>query len=168
MRCYLFQSLHETRSDSLKERKAVFLKRQNLIFPLVAGNIWSFFCFKLNKFAIKRKRCHACNTGVKDLEFIGNGKPYYKWLIYVLICQFFSKFQSWNNMKSKVIHLPIDTRRKLNAHKTFRRRSGRLLNVLCTFNLCLVSAGLFHVHSQWKPSFKEVITLSNPPFLQAI
>ena len=30
---------------------------------------------------------------------------------------------------------PGDTGRKLNVHKTFRRRPGRLLNVLCTFNL---------------------------------
>ena len=30
---------------------------------------------------------------------------------------------------------PLGRGRKLNAHKTFRRRPGRLLNVLCTFNL---------------------------------
>ena len=36
---------------------------------------------------------------------------------------------------------PVDTRRKLNVRKTFRRRPGRLLNVLCTFNLCPVSTG---------------------------
>ena len=35
----------------------------------------------------------------------------------------------------------VDTGRKLNVHKTFRRRPGRLLNVLCTFNLRLVSTG---------------------------
>ena len=32
---------------------------------------------------------------------------------------------------------PADTGRKLNVHKTFRRLPGRLLNVLCTFNLRL-------------------------------
>ena len=36
---------------------------------------------------------------------------------------------------------PVDTRRKLNVHKTFRRRPGRLLNVSCTFNLRTVSTG---------------------------
>ena len=36
---------------------------------------------------------------------------------------------------------PVDTGRKLNVHKTFRRRPGRLLNVLCTFNLRRVSMG---------------------------
>ena len=33
---------------------------------------------------------------------------------------------------------PVDTGRKLNVHKTFRRR---LLNLLCTFNLRPVSTG---------------------------
>ena len=35
----------------------------------------------------------------------------------------------------------VDTGRKLNVHKTFRRRTGRLLNVLCTFHLRHVSTG---------------------------
>ena len=30
---------------------------------------------------------------------------------------------------------PVDTGRKLNVYKTFRRRPGRLLNILCKFNL---------------------------------
>ena len=34
-----------------------------------------------------------------------------------------------------------DTGRKLNLHKTFRIRPGRLLNVLCTFNLRPLSTG---------------------------
>ena len=34
---------------------------------------------------------------------------------------------------------PIDTGRKLNVHKTFRIRLGRLLNVLCRYNLHPVS-----------------------------
>ena len=33
---------------------------------------------------------------------------------------------------------PADTGRKSNVHKTFRRRPGRLLNVLCTFNVRLI------------------------------
>ena len=36
---------------------------------------------------------------------------------------------------------PVDAGRKMNVHKTFRRRPGPLLNVLCTFNLPPVSAG---------------------------
>ena len=51
----------------------------------------------------------------------------------------------------RTVHLaPVDTGRKLNVHKTFRRRPehktfrrrpGHLLNVLCTFNLRPVSTG---------------------------
>ena len=41
---------------------------------------------------------------------------------------------------------PVDTGRKLNVHKTFRRRPGRLLNVLCTFNLRPVSTGTVIIH----------------------
>ena len=39
---------------------------------------------------------------------------------------------------------PLDTGRKLNVHKMLRRRPGRLLNVLCTFNLRPVSTGADH------------------------
>ena len=42
--------------------------------------------------------------------------------------------------------LSLDTRRKLNAHKTIRRRPGCLLNVLCTFNLYPAPARLFSWH----------------------
>ena len=38
--------------------------------------------------------------------------------------------------------MPLDTGRKLNVHKTFGRRPGRLLNVLCTFNLRPVPRGI--------------------------
>ena len=37
---------------------------------------------------------------------------------------------------------PVGTGIKLNVYKKFRRRPGRLLNVLCTFNLRPVSTGL--------------------------
>ena len=43
--------------------------------------------------------------------------------------------------KNLVEYIPEDTGRKLNVHKTFRRRLGRLLNVLYTFNLRPVSTG---------------------------
>ena len=35
----------------------------------------------------------------------------------------------------------VDTAGKLNVQKTFRRRPGRLLKILCTFSLRLVSTG---------------------------
>ena len=42
---------------------------------------------------------------------------------------------------ARLVTFPIDTGRKLNVHKTFRRRPGRLLKVLCTFSLRPVSTG---------------------------
>ena len=42
---------------------------------------------------------------------------------------------------TQLIHNPVDTGRKSNEHNTFRRRPGRLLDVLCTFNLHPVSTG---------------------------
>ena len=44
-------------------------------------------------------------------------------------------------------HFPVDTGHKLSEHKTFRRRPGRLLNVLCPFNLRTVSTGSRVTHS---------------------
>ena len=41
--------------------------------------------------------------------------------------------------------IPIDTGCKWNVHKTFRRRLGLLLNVLCTFNIRPVSTGILLV-----------------------
>ena len=43
-------------------------------------------------------------------------------------------------MKGKRVN-PVDTGRKLNVHEAFRKRPGRLLKVLCTFNLGPVSTG---------------------------
>ena len=43
--------------------------------------------------------------------------------------------------KSIIYYYPVDTGHKLNLHKTLRRRPGRLLNVLSTFNLRPVSTG---------------------------
>ena len=48
-------------------------------------------------------------------------------------------FQTCNFM---AIKLPMDTGRKLNVDKTFKRRTGRLLKVLCAFSLHPVSTEL--------------------------
>ena len=47
----------------------------------------------------------------------------------------------WSGNGCPIYFNPVDTGRKLNVHKTFRRRPGRLLNVLCTFNLRPVFTG---------------------------
>ena len=40
---------------------------------------------------------------------------------------------------------PVETGLKLNVHKTFIRRPGRHLNVLCTFTFRPVSTGLLTI-----------------------
>ena len=45
-------------------------------------------------------------------------------------------------------HSSLDTGCKLNVHKTFRRRPGRLLNFLCTIKLTPVPRGSLEVHSK--------------------
>ena len=56
--------------------------------------------------------------------------------LFLLNSPLFSKQPS---LKSINHRYPVDTGRKLNVHKTFRRRPRCLLNVLCTFNLRPVS-----------------------------
>ena len=51
---------------------------------------------------------------------------------------------------------PVNTERKLNVHKTFRRRPGRLLNVLCTFNLHPVSTG-YLLFSSRPPNHPKIL-----------
>ena len=52
----------------------------------------------------------------------------------------------WYSKKALQAPNPADAGRKLNVYKTFRRRAGRLLNVLCKFNLRPVSAGNIPMH----------------------
>ena len=56
------------------------------------------------------------------------------------------------------IYFSVDTGRKLNVHKTFRSRPGRLLNVLCTFNLRPVSAG-FKIYDITKQIYRQLLTI---------
>ena len=47
----------------------------------------------------------------------------------------------FGHFRYSILGSPVDGGRKLNVHKTFIRLPGRLLNVLCTFNLRPVSTG---------------------------
>ena len=65
---YLFECLQETRGYSLKVHGAVFLKRQNLIFPVAAGSTWFVFFFRLHIFTSKIETyCHllVARSGVE-------------------------------------------------------------------------------------------------------
>ena len=58
--------------------------------------------------------------------------------------KFFSPFSILSKpgrLKDKVLTYALDTGRKLNTRKTFRRRPGHLLNVLCMFKIITVSRG---------------------------
>ena len=53
------------------------------------------------------------------------------------------------NSLLRIKSIPVDTGRKLNVHKTFRRRR---LNVLCTLNLRPLSTGIGYMSQErlWK------------------
>ena len=55
----------------------------------------------------------------------------------VLVCQMVIVCE----MSALITINPVDTGRKLNVHKTLRRRPGHLLNVLCTLNITSCAYG---------------------------
>ena len=55
----------------------------------------------------------------------------------VLVCQMVIVCE----MSALITINPVDTGRKLNVHKTLRRRPGHLLNVLCTLNITSYAYG---------------------------
>ena len=95
-----------------------------------------------------------CRTQYCKFEYAG----YFNGLQVTLFFLFYRNFQlllanilklSRTEVKSRS-SVPVDTGRKLNVHTTFRRRLGRLLTVLCTFNLRPVSTGkLLEKWLQW-------------------
>ena len=70
----------------------------------------------------------------------------YKWVVFVqknlCVNEFLLIYKKVSSVKNNS-YFPVDTGRKFNAHKTFRRSPGRLLNVLCTFNLRPASTGSY-------------------------
>ena len=53
----------------------------------------------------------------------------------------------------------VDTGRKLNVHKTSRRRPERLLNVLCTLNLRTMSMGNNNKNFAWYPRISYILSI---------
>ena len=74
------------------------------------------------------------------------------------LCQLISKLKVPTQIYSSLWcwFYPADTGRKLNVHKTFRRRHGHLLNVLCTFNLGPVSTRIW-----WRKAEKSSVYFEN-------
>ena len=57
---------------------------------------------------------------------------------------------SENHFKFRI---PVDTRRKFNVHRAFRRRHGRPLTVLCTLKLSPASTGMWAFRKRHCRSF---------------
>ena len=72
------------------------------------------------------------------------------WAKLISFSKYFSSTDSCDNSIVDTRISLVDTGRKLKVHKTFRRRPGRLLNVLCTFNLRPVSTGTAHIENTKK------------------
>ena len=92
----------------------------------------------------------------------------YDFVIILIAILFYSNYETFKLRDSIQSFYPLDTGRKLNVHKTFRRRLGRLLNVLCTFNLRTVSTGqdycsFINVHEccKWSKSIKFFAKIIN-------
>ena len=95
---------------------------------LTSNNLFKYRRCLKNFFRKARELYYEVEHGIISLYsyFAINQRHYFKKM-------YFYKSSIYN------IIIPVDTGRKLNVHKTFRRRLGRLLNVLCTFNLRPVS-----------------------------
>ena len=78
-------------------------------------------------------RKHTAKISNLQLEIFLNILQLLKNIIYFITGKFAEKFLS--QVDSSMKNFSVGTGRKLNVHKTFRRRRGRLLNVSCTFNL---------------------------------
>ena len=113
--------------DKWRCRAKKFVCHDHICLHLFPSKIHTFRCRdKISKWVIDSKAIYisTSNTLEKQCQSI------FMWLVF-----------------------PIDTGRKLNAHKTFRRRPGRLLNVLCTFSLRPVFAGLHSFSAMTKLKF---------------
>ena len=81
--------------------------------------------------------------------------------IYINASNIVKNLRLWNcrnlSLESKIL---LDTERKLNAHKTFRKRPGRLLNILCPFSLHTVSIGIliFKTLAYWELFILSLLT----------
>ena len=93
----------------------------------------------------------VCKVIANDLwsEFVNFPETVYQMIAAIL--QVEEKWQFPNafvGVDHGHIPIPVDIGRKFNVDKTLRRRPGRLLKVLCTFNLGPVSAGMKCSHGE--------------------
>ena len=110
---------------------------------------WSVFLIKLQASRKKnfQHRCFLVNSAKFLTHFLKNSSD---GCFCINTCWVYcptTTFRLFKNDETYIFRLsslqtgnnPLGTRRKLNVHKTFRTRRGRLLNILCTLNLRFVS-----------------------------
>ena len=118
----------------IKDKSTLFLRYIDIFMVLIKSEK------QLKDFMKEQNQKHPSikfdyEFGSKQIKFLGT----------------FVSVDKKNKVKTTLLRKPsgrqnfsVDTGRKLNVHKTFRRRPGRFLNILCTFNLRPVSTGFLN------------------------
>ena len=83
---------------------------------------------------LTKEKSEERESGKKDLGVLGDVQRKVQYLITF-------KTSHFNSCKGNCGSFTVNTRRRFNVYKTFRRRPGRLLNVLWMFSLRLESRG---------------------------
>ena len=129
------------------------------VYVLKLENVTGFyydnfkFCDPITIIVDENERIEILVSEIVDWK----GAFFFKYLLNH--CSFGDIF--FNNVSYETIKYLVDKGRKLNWHKTFRRRPGRLLNALCTFNLRSVSTG-YGAGKFYKVSRNTICRSSHP------
>ena len=123
--------------------KMIDIKKCFILLFLICLFVCLFVCFFVCFFTLSIVVYLFCDQNFNQKSKIGYSTDQIKTKISTQVSQ--NNTNSIGHKSEKILKnvFPVDTGRKLNVHKTFRRRPGRLLNVLCTFNLRFVSTGLY-------------------------
>ena len=153
-------TLDDVRSTSLKlfhERTILnsfantWLCRKYSKVSFVTFLITAFF-----QYTFRRVLLFVCNGYVLMLGLERNVIFFYKNFAYRLNEWHLKTLHILTSKKSDLYTNPADTGHKLNVHKMFRRRPGRLLNVLCTSSLRPVFTGKLIVFKRpWELTFAQ-------------
>ena len=118
-------------------------------------NHWTLFSLIIEiylHYFPKRLKCAELGKSMCLTFWVSVPKVFWGYTRILLSSEYLYLFCVDLSTKSYRDSCPADTGRKLKVHKTFRRRPGRLLDVLCTLYLRPVSTGWFLVI--WNMSVK--------------
>ena len=109
----------------LKKIQAIYFKTSTSTITSLLVSVW------MSEYSISNKNEHFFQKYTITLPATS------------YVCIFFSKiYHLWNPViKNSFIDYLVDTKYKLNAHKTSKRSPRRLLNILPTFILCPMPRG---------------------------